>query len=491
VKLRFSRRWKYGYLFALLLTVLAAGCGGDWSSGDRVLVAKFLYDTGLKEPRRFDVVVFRFPERPIENGTPKNYIKRLLGLPGELLALFFGNIYRYNAEEHGPVAHPLPNVEPQHLWRCENNKVIDHEGPLKGIPQFGMIENDPRDRELFEKGKFTILRKSPATLLAMRRIVYDNDHQPKDLADDPNFTRWLPAKKGSDWQVIDKTGLACGGKIPQLDWIRYRHIPRNSPDAKKQLITDFLGYNEVAKMAPPRPGEEMPRPADPKPYNPSEHNWVGDLILECELTVKEARGEFCMELSEGQDRFQACWELSTGECTLYRLGAGGQREKLASKKTRVSAPGTYEVRFANVDDRLTVWVGRDLPFEEGVTYQAKARGPTANDLEPASLGGKGAAVEVRHLRLWRDVYYTLEVSNPPVDARGNVGDVKFADPNTWGPLRKLPYKTIYVQKGHYFCLGDNSTASADSRVWGLVPERLMLGRALLVYFPFSRAGVIE
>ena len=33
--------------------------------------------------------------------------------------------------------------------------------------------------------------------------------------------------------------------------------------------------------------------------------------------------------------------------------------------------------------------------------------------------------------------------------------------------------------------------SSDGREWGLVPERLMLGRALVVYFPFNRAGTIK
>jgi signal peptidase I len=46
-------------------------------------------------------------------------------------------------------------------------------------------------------------------------------------------------------------------------------------------------------------------------------------------------------------------------------------------------------------------------------------------------------------------------------------------------------------------MGDNSAESSDSRYWGLVPERLMLGRALVVYFPFwplgsvNRAGTIR
>ncbi len=82
---------------AAILTALP-GCSNDsFSSGDRVLVAKFLYDTHLTEPNRFDVVVFKYPQEPIEKNVPKNYIKRLLGLPGEIIAIFFGRLYRMPA----------------------------------------------------------------------------------------------------------------------------------------------------------------------------------------------------------------------------------------------------------------------------------------------------------------------------------------------------------------------------------------------------------
>ena len=49
----------------------------------------------VREPQRFDVVVFKYPKGPIENNTPKNYIKRLLGLPGEILAIFFGRLFHF------------------------------------------------------------------------------------------------------------------------------------------------------------------------------------------------------------------------------------------------------------------------------------------------------------------------------------------------------------------------------------------------------------
>src|ERR1700722_14451235 len=80
----------------ILLTVafsMLVGCNNDYSSGDRVLVSKMAYDNGLTGPHRYDVVVFKYPVTPVKNGTPTNYIKRLLGLPGELLAIFFGRVY--------------------------------------------------------------------------------------------------------------------------------------------------------------------------------------------------------------------------------------------------------------------------------------------------------------------------------------------------------------------------------------------------------------
>ncbi|MEO8494540.1 MAG: signal peptidase I [Planctomycetota bacterium] len=50
--------------------------------GDRILVAKYL------RPRRWDLVVFRYPEDPSQT-----YIKRLVGLPGETVTIKGGEIY--------------------------------------------------------------------------------------------------------------------------------------------------------------------------------------------------------------------------------------------------------------------------------------------------------------------------------------------------------------------------------------------------------------
>ena len=56
------------------------------SAGDRILVHKYIYS--LVEPERWDVVVFKAPIKP-----DMNYIKRLVGLPGEDILIIEGNIY--------------------------------------------------------------------------------------------------------------------------------------------------------------------------------------------------------------------------------------------------------------------------------------------------------------------------------------------------------------------------------------------------------------
>ena len=46
--------------------------------GDRILVAKFPYE--FANPKRWDVIVFKYPD-----DATMNYIKRLVGLPGETI----------------------------------------------------------------------------------------------------------------------------------------------------------------------------------------------------------------------------------------------------------------------------------------------------------------------------------------------------------------------------------------------------------------------
>jgi signal peptidase I len=49
---------------------------------------------------------------------------------------------------------------------------------------------------------------------------------------------------------------------------------------------------------------------------------------------------------------------------------------------------------------------------------------------------------------------------------------------------------ITLAKGEYYVLGDNRLASSDSRRWGILPARNIIGRVWFRGWPVSRIGII-
>ena len=417
-------------------------------TGDKVLVAKFPYDNyHLSNPKRFDVVVFKYPEGPQKATTPMNYIKRLMGLPGETIAIFDGDVYQCNDVIYPADTHPGPS-RPEDQWREEYDYV-----------------NDDAAIAAWRAGKFTVIRKPPPVMLAMRRIVFDNDHQPADLVGKVP-PRWQSAAKSwtSDQPDKPKVFKQAGGSGADFDWLNYQNliVDRSSQEPtpivvnpQPQLIRNVMGYNS---------GKDSDHDGR------GEHHWVSDLMTECTVDIEAAAGELVLELSKGADRFHARFDLAKGDVSLWRVGSP---EPLAKKEGVGPTSGSHVIRFANFDHRLTLWIDGKLPFGDGFEYDALPAEPDhPNNKEPARVGARGGAkFSLKHLQLWRDTYYTQQTQRgePAIDG----------------------VQTRFVQPGHFLCLGDNSSESSDSRFWGLVPQRLMLGRALIVYYPFTRAGFIR
>ena len=98
----------------------ASGCSARpelWpvNYGDRILVLKYIYL--LQPPQRWDVVVFKSPDDPADFNYTQNFIKRLVGLPGEQLMVLDGDIYVKSGNDPKWHIQTKPLSVQEALWR--------------------------------------------------------------------------------------------------------------------------------------------------------------------------------------------------------------------------------------------------------------------------------------------------------------------------------------------------------------------------------------
>lgn len=437
-------------------------------NGDRILVNKYPYEFG--EPDRWDVFVFKFPEEP-----KTNYIKRLVGLPNETIRIRNGDVYLWDQDRGEQI---LRKDDPD-KQRAIQLDVYDDDHPARAFLEAGWPER-------------------------WAALVAEGGDELPDWRPDPAGWRHNPQDR-----VFTLEGPAAADGQPH--WIRYRHfVP--TPDEweavmagrpvtpRPQLITDFCGYNAyygegVGDHGRVRTAHQVELPG----------LWVGDLTANFELTVTDARkdAEVVIELCEGISWYRCRIDLESGRATLREVNVQmdpRQEREIAAAATPVTGAGTWEVSFANVDDRLCLWIDDELiDFGEAASLQRFDVGtPRAlkSDLAPVGIAARNCDAQVAHLDIDRDIYYRKSFDeNDPGNVRLDDDIVGLHqllhDPDRWSDTYAklgefLNERDYHLGPDEYLALGDNSPRSRDSRLWTTgvgVPRKHLVGKAFWIYWP--------
>ncbi len=465
--------------------------------GDRILVAKFLYE--FADPKRWDVIVFKYP-----GDSTMNYIKRLVGLPGETINIHGGDLWIHKPDQ--------------------------------------------------PEGYFEIARKPPEKVLAMLQPVYDNDLAPTITGKMHWPARWTVDSGTGDnfWSSKDLSSFEVEGSAKGEAWIRYRHrVPTHDQwrslaastgkesekltrdDCEKgmglndpfqesilpQLISDFTAYNTGFSDQ----SEGSFKSLIERGYG---QHWVGDLAVQFELESKLASGKVVAELIKGGRHFQCRFDLSSGKAELAIGGGGPEADGYHREATTaILGAGQHSIRFANVDDELTLWVdGKVVAFQDATQPDASRSSdgqtesekhpnrynsallnnhvPTAEDLSPVGIAAEAATVKVSHIKVLRDVYYIAAFNEGKPQTTGRllqdfISRPDLSNSRSWEyDFSKANMRTCKIEikapdpahpeRDRFFVLGDNSAQSSDGRLWvgeWSVERELLIGKALFIYWP--------
>ncbi|MCL2120201.1 MAG: signal peptidase I, partial [Planctomycetaceae bacterium] len=392
--------------------------------GDNILVNK--YTLNFRQPNRWDVTVFRYPGDP-----QTSYIKRVVGLENETLAIHNGNVYVQKAgESEFQIARKPAHRMRSMLQMVHCNDYLKPEHIASGFPtrwhkddQLTTHTTGPEQANIWQNTR----RVVPQTI----RITHFEN---------------TPQQSPGQWLTEDNISFSST-PTEDFTWLNYRHcIPTTSDwslykngqfdpimqPIPPQLITDFTAYNsylwrsvsdqerksyerstgrtddekQIFRREVVRDGkQEMEYACTPKVHDLGV-NWVRDLAIECELTVRKPEGEVVLELIGGGMAFDCHFNIEKGTATLTIPGVPEFKQVVA--ETPIQGTGTWQVMFANIDDQLRLFVNsREIVFPEhkGEYTLPADRGPTVRDLTPAAIGTRNAEVRVNHLTVWRDIYY--------------------------------------------------------------------------------------
>ena len=503
---------------------------GHEDHGDRIVTNKLAYSGGTNpipfmggDPKRFDVFVFVHdsawgqPQRDvrISNSLKRNYIKRVVGLPNETIIISGGDLFlRERGKENVLRKWESSHALQESLWQPVSIADLRKlEKPQDGDALQLKIHKQKEARAfpwdaagegsvawvasqvaVRLTGPTTLTYRHPVTNLYVKtgRWPFFHFNCPsvnKEMESESGPTFRHPDAKTEDiapYLTSHWSGVTC----PNCGQIRF-------PMARNEVSTRSIGK--------PESGSEDDQPrifpnTDPNAlhsgaflssapdFNAAKGFFfyggtkvVGDLKLEIELEVEEEGG--ALELEVGSNLHRAAWCLSLG----------GTCPTPKSDPTRHDVPGTatlskggkHFVSLAFVDG--TVLSSLDRERNEPIKVDIKpADAKTITSLARIRLHGK-AQVKITRLNLYRDLFYTSKTD-------GHSGKVVVDDTNDC-KLREYDEArqryTFEIPEDKFLALGDNSPSSVDSRSWGFVPRKNLVGRASFVFWPPSRWRIIR
>ena len=162
---------------------------------DRILVNKFVYRMG--EPRRGDIIVFDAPPEALTGPTKKDFVKRLIGLPGDLVEVKSGEGVFINGKQ----LEDAPQVAiPTYDW--PDAAVGEPEGQPYRVPAgyyFVLGDNRPYSNDSHTWGVLEakrVLGKAVVVFWPPTRIRLLGDNHEVRLREDPKAVHNEASEEG-------------------------------------------------------------------------------------------------------------------------------------------------------------------------------------------------------------------------------------------------------------------------------------------------------